>query len=141
MSEFSRNYQKQVTGKEGKGFWGERMSQHNTRVDKYELKINPNNESFYLPHPMGGFVQFENLKNKTVQDGKLILTKKSFYHVADLPDFAKEKVLQEARRQIEAASSANYKIEWLISDKKAVNQLTELFILNNVNIKVSFLPE
>ena len=127
--------------KEGKGFWGERMSQHNTRVDKYELKINPNNESFYLPHPMGGFVQFENLKNKTVQDGKLILTKKSFYHVADLPDFAKEKVLQEARRQIEAASSANYKIEWLISDKKAVNQLTELFILNNVNIKVSFLPE
>ena len=59
--------------KEGKGFWGERMSQHNIRVDKYELKINPNNESFYLPHPMGGFVQFENLKNKTVQDGKLIL--------------------------------------------------------------------
>ena len=127
--------------KEGKGFWGERMSQHNIRVDKYELKINPNNESFYLPHPMGGFVQFENLKNKTVQDGKLILTKKSFYHVADLPDFAREKVLQEARRQIEAATLANYKIEWLISDKKAVNQLTELFILNNVNIKVSFLPE
>lgn len=71
---------------------------------------------------MGGFVQFENLKNKTVQDGKLILTKKSFYHVADLPDFAREKVLQAARRQIEAATLANYKIEWLISDKKAVNQ-------------------
>ena len=124
--------------KEGKGFWGERMSQHNIRVDKYELKINPNNESFYLPHPMGGFVQFENLKNKTVQDGKLILTKKSFYHVADLPDFAREKALQEARRQIEAATLANYKIEWLISDKKAVNQLIELFILNYVNIKVSF---
>ena len=39
-----------------KGFFGRRTKQADTRVDAYELKINPNNESFYLPHPDGGFV-------------------------------------------------------------------------------------
>lgn len=38
----------------GKGFFGERIPQNNPRVDDFELKINPNNESYYLPHPKGG---------------------------------------------------------------------------------------
>lgn len=45
----------------GNGFFGKRIPQKNIRVDDFELKINPNNESFYLPHPNGGYVQFENL--------------------------------------------------------------------------------
>lgn len=39
---------------DGKGFWGQRIKQNNSRVDGYELKINPQNESYYLPHPEGG---------------------------------------------------------------------------------------
>lgn len=126
---------------EGKGFWGKRIKQADPRVEAFELKINPNNESYYLPHPQGGYVQFENMINSTVQDGKLILNKKSFYHVDDMPDFAKNKILQEAQRQIDSAILANYKVEWLISDKSAVEQLKKLFEKNNIKIEIKFFPE
>ena len=109
---------------DGNGFWGQRIRQNNPRVDGYELKINPQNESYYLPHPEGGYVQ-----------------QKSFYHVNDMPDFAKNKVLEEARRQIDAAGAADYKVEWLVSDESAVNQLTEFFKEHNVDIIVTFYPE
>ncbi|TVX95101.1 hypothetical protein FPZ45_24165 [Cohnella terricola] len=92
----------------GKGFFGERIPQSNPRVDGYELKINPNNESYYLPHPNGGYVQFENLAGNVLQDGKHIIKPKSFYHVDDLPQYAKDKVLQEALRQQESALAAGY---------------------------------
>ena len=124
---------------DGNGFWGQRIRQNNPRVDGYELKINPQNESYYLPHPEGGYVQFENMINSTVQDGKLVMQQKSFYHVNDMPDFAKNKVLEEARRQIDAAGAADYKVEWLVSDESAVNQLTEFFKEHNVDIIVTFL--
>ena len=126
---------------EGAGFWGKRIEQRNPRVNRYELKINPNNESYYLPHPNGGYVQFENMVNFTVQDGKLIMKKKSFYHVNDMPDFAKNKVLGEARRQVEAAKLASYKVEWLISDQDAVRQIKNLFKKENMDIKVIYYPE
>mgnify|MGYP004658542601 CR=1 FL=1 len=126
---------------EGKGFWGKRIKQADPRVEAFELKINPNNESYYLPHPQGGYVQYENMINSTVQDGKLILNKKSFYHVDDMPDFAKNKILQEAQRQIDSAILANYKVEWLISDKSAVEQLKKLFEKNNIKIEIKFFPE
>ena len=126
---------------DGNGFWGQRIRQNNPRVDGYELKINPQNESYYLPHPEGGYVQFENMINSTVQDGKLVMQKKSFYHVNDMPDFAKNKVLEEARRQIDAAGAPDYKVEWLVSDESAVNQLTEFFKEQNVDIIVTFYPE
>ena len=122
---------------DGNGFWGQRIRQNNPRVDGYELKINPQNESYYLPHPEGGYVQFENMINSTVQDGKLVMQQKSFYHVNDMPDFAKNKVLEEARRQIDAAGAADYKVEWLVSDESAVNQLTEFFKEHNVDIIVT----
>ncbi|WP_332309781.1 recombinase family protein [Bacillus cereus] len=32
-----------------KGYWGKRIPQKNPRVDEFELKINPSDESFYLP--------------------------------------------------------------------------------------------
>ena len=43
---------------------------------------------------------FENLVGDLVQDGKLIMKQKSFYHVEELPKFAKDKVIKEAMRQI-----------------------------------------
>ncbi|AZK45327.1 hypothetical protein [Paenibacillus lentus] len=125
----------------GKGFFGERIPQSNPRVDDFELKINPNNESYYLPHPKGGYVQFENLVDDVLQDGKLIIKPKSFYHVDDLPEFAKNKVIQEALRQQDSAIAAGYKVEWLVSDKKAVEQLTNFFKLKNVEIDVKYFPE
>lgn len=66
---------------------------------------------------------------------------KSFYHVNDMPEFAKIKVLKEAERQIAAADMAKYKVEWLVSDKKAVEQLTILFKEKNIDIKVTYYPE
>ncbi len=124
---------------EGKGFWGKRVKQNNPRVDNFELKINPNNESYYLPHPKGGYVQFEKMLNSTVQDGKLIMKQKSFYHVNDMPDFAKTKVLSEAQRQIDAASMAGYKVQWLVSDENAVSQLRGLF--EGMDIEIIYYPE
>ena len=126
---------------EGNGFWGRKIKQSDPRVDAYELKINPNNESYYLPHPNGGYVQFENMVNCTVQDGKLIMKQKSFYHVDDMPDFARNKVLQEAQRQVDSATLAGYKVEWLVSDKSAVKQLENLFKNNNMDIKIKYYPE
>ena len=125
----------------GKGFFGQRVQQINPRVDAYELKINPNNESYYLPSPSGGFVQYENMVNDVVMDGKLVMQQKSFYHVNDLPEFAKNKVLQEATRQVAAANNAGYTVEWLVSDSKAVEQLTEFFKSENINIVVRYFPE
>ncbi len=110
-------------------------------MDNYELKINPNNESYYLKHPNGGYVQFENLAQTTVQDGKLIMKQKSFYHVDDMPSFAKTKVLEEAERQVAAAELAGYKVEWLVSDEKAISQLSNFFKDNNISIKVTYYPE
>ena len=120
---------------DGHGFWGERVKQHNPRVDAYEWKINPHGESYYLPHSKGGYVQFENMVNSIVQDGKLIIKRKSFYHIEDMPRFAKEKVLKEAQRQLDAANAANYTVEWLVSDEDAVRQLQNFFTSHDVNIK------
>ena len=127
--------------KEGNGFWGRRIEQKNSRVDQYELKINPQNESYYLPHPEGGYVQFENMVDSTVQDGKLIMKQKSFYHIDGMPNFAKNKVLQEAERQLTAANTANYKVEWLVSEQEAAEQLRKLFKNENMDIKVNYYPE
>lgn len=118
-------------------FWGRRTAQANPRVNAFELKINPNNESFFLPHPDGGLVQFENLVGTAVvQDGKLVMKTRSLYHVADMPPFATKKVLEEARRQVAAASQAGLKVEWLVSEERAVSQLTKLFEENNIAITV-----
>ncbi len=125
----------------GKGFFGQRTQQINPRVDAYELKINPNNESYYLKSPAGGYVQYENMVNDVVMDGKLVIQQKSFYHVNDLPDFARNKVLQEAMRQVEAANNVGYTVEWLVSDPKAVAQLTDFFKSKNINIVVKYFPE
>ncbi|PRC99857.1 hypothetical protein CQZ91_29095, partial [Bacillus cereus] len=125
----------------GKGYWGKRIPQKNPRVDEFELKINPSDESFYLPHPKGGFVQFENLAGDVVQDGKLIIKQKSFYHVEEMPKFAQDKVIQEALRQIDAAKVAEYKVEWLVSEEKAVEQLKRLFKKMDIDIEVKYYPE
>ncbi len=130
-----------VVRQDGEGYWGERISQNNIRVDRYELKINPQNESYYLPHPEGGYVQFENMVNGIVQDGKLIMQAKSFYHVYDMSNFAKTKILEEAQRQLEAANAAKYKVEWLVSEKNAVEQLQRFFSEHDMDIKVTFYPE
>jgi hypothetical protein len=105
------------------------------------LKINPNNESYYLPHPKGGYVQFENLAGTTLQDGKLVMGAKSIYRVDDLPAFARQSVLKEATRQAEAASAHGLQVQWLVSDKEAATQLTNLFKKEGVNIKVTHFPQ
>jgi RHS repeat-associated protein len=125
----------------GPGYWGKRVPQ-GPRVDAYELKINPNNESYYLPHPEGGYVQFENFTGTSLEDGKLTVTAdSSLYRVNDRPAFAQELVMKTARRQIEAASPHGLQVEWLAADEEATAQLTALFKEKGINIKVTHLPE
>lgn len=125
-----------------KGYWGKRISQVEPRVDAFELKINPNNESFYLPHPDGGYVQFENIANNTLQDGKLVMDQSSIYHVLDKPEFLTTKsVFEPAQRQLAAAKAAGYKVEWLVSDEKAVTQLQQYFKEKNIDISIKLLKE
>lgn len=69
------------------------------------------------------------------------MQQKSFYHVNNMPDFAKYKILEEAERQVDAANVADYIVEWLVSDMSAVNQLTEFFKGKDVDIIVTFYPE
>ncbi|WP_159433225.1 hypothetical protein [Clostridium cavendishii] len=44
-------------------------------------------------------------------------------------------------RQIESSSVAGYKVEWLVSDEKAVEQLTRLFKKENIDITVRYYLE
>ena len=125
----------------GKGFFGKRVPQTEPRVEAYELKINPGNESYYLEHPKGGYVQFENMVNDVVQDGKLVMKQNSFYHIENIPEFGKNKILQEAIRQVEAANNAGYSVEWLVSELKAAEQLSSFFRDNNIEIIVKILLE
>lgn len=135
-------YKHVLVRKFGKGYFGKRIKQHISRVDNYELKINPNNESYYLQHPDGRYVQFENMVDNVLQDGKCILNKKrSFYHVYDRGYKAQKRVLEQANRQIETANAVGYKVEWLVSDEKAVEQISRLFKENNINIIVKFYQE
>lgn len=46
-----------------------------------------------------------------------------------MPGFSKNKVLQEAQRQIDSAKLTGYKIKWLVSDKNAANQIEALLII------------
>lgn len=110
------------------------------------MKINPNNESYYLPSPEGGFVQFENLIGNTVQDGKLILNPgSSWYCPSQLPvrmqSVARDNVLAEAGRQIAAAQLHNLEVEWLMSDQAAIDEMVDLFGAENIKIRVRFLAE
>lgn len=126
----------------GAGYYTKKIKQRNPRVEAYEIKINPNKEGYHVRHPDGRYVQFENMVNNVLLDGKCVLNKKrSFYHVYDKGDLAKNRVLQQANRQIEVANAVGYKVEWLVSDEKAVAQLSRLFKENNVNISVKYYPE
>lgn len=127
---------------DGKGFWGKRTPQNNPRVDAFERKVNSNNESYYISHPNGGYVQFENLSQTALQDGKLIMQpQNSIYRVYDKPAFLRKKILDEAIRQVGAAAHNGLKVEWLVSDKETINQLTRFFKENKIDIKVIYLPE
>jgi hypothetical protein len=124
----------------GPGFWGPRIPQPDRDVDDYELQLNPANESYYLPHPNGGYVQFENVVGNTLQDAKLVKDKPSIYHVDILPPFASESVLKEAERQVQAATANGFQVQWLVSDKQAAAQLKASFERNGVHITVVFTP-
>ena len=125
----------------GKGYFGKRIKQSDSRVDNYELKINPNNESYYLQHPDGRYVQFENMKNSIVQDAKLVKSERSYYRVDRLSSFMKQQLANKAKRQLETANAAGYKLEWIVSDKTAVEQLTRFFSEQNMDIIVTYCPE
>jgi 3'-phosphoadenosine 5'-phosphosulfate sulfotransferase len=85
-------------------YWGRRVAQKNPRVDAYELKINPNNESYFLAKSAGKFVQFEGITGNALQDGKLVMTKEcSIHHVYDKP-YAQASIIKEATSQTQAAT-------------------------------------
>ncbi|MCC2457614.1 hypothetical protein [Bacillus cereus] len=50
-------------------------------------------------------------------------------------------MIQEALRQIDAAKVAEYKVEWLVSEEKAVEQLKRLFKKMDIDIEVKYYPE
>ena len=125
----------------GKGCFGKRIEQSDLRVDNYELKINSNNESYYLQHPDGRYVQFENMKDSTLQDAKLVKSERSYYHVDRLSSCMKQKLHNKAKRQLETANAAGYKLEWIVSDITAVEQLRRFFAEQNMDIIVTYCPE
>ncbi len=127
--------------KVGKGYFGKRTKQYDSRVDSYELKLNPNDESYFLIHADGKPVQFENMKNGVVQDCKLVRGNNSIYYVKEKIPILNKNILQQAKRQSEAANLVGYRVEWLLSDKRAVDQMKQLFYENNLDIIVTYYPE
>jgi hypothetical protein len=127
----------------GKGFMGKRIVQSDNRVNAYELKINPNDESFYLWNSnQERYVQFENISENMLQDGKCVLNpENSIYRVYDKPEFLRKNILEEAKTQVETANLNGLQVEWLVSDEIAVEQLQQFFNENNLNITVKYLAE
>jgi len=124
---------------DGPGWWGERVKQRDPKVDAYERKINPNDESYYVDNADGSKVQFENFEGDYLVDGKFVDKKPSAYTPRDMPH-AKQSVLKEAKRQVEAASQNGKKVKWKVSDAEAAEQLSELFSTENVPITVEHFP-
>ena len=120
----------------GKGYFGKRIKQTNPRVEAYELKINPNNESFYLWNSIENrYVQFENISENMLQDGKCVLTpENSIYRVYDKPEFLRKNILKEARTQVVTAQQNGLKVEWLVSDEVAREHLQRFFNENNSHV-------
>lgn len=126
---------------DGMGFWNSNKTQKNSRAHDFTIKINPNNESYYLEHPKGGFIKFDNKVNSILQSGKLVISQKSFFYVNNQPDFVSSQILQEAKRQIDVATLYGYEVEWLVSDEVVVIQLNRLFKCNKISVNVKFFPE
>ena len=55
--------------------------------------------------------------------------------------FLIKNILKQANRQLEAANSVGYRVEWLVSNQKAVEQMIELFNEKNLDIIVTYYPE
>jgi hypothetical protein len=112
---------------DGPGWWGERIEQkHRPNADAYERKVNPNNESYYVDHPNGRKVQFENLEGEHLVDAKHVDRKPSAYTPRDMP-YAKDSLRQEAQDQVRAAKYNGKKVKWKVSDSDAADQLKEFF--------------
>lgn len=126
---------------DGIGFWNRNKQQENKRVHEFTLRVNPNNKSYYLEHPKGGYIKFDNKLNSTLQSGKLIIGSKSFFHAKNQLDFAVCKIIQEAERQTDVATLYGYEVEWLVTDDTIATQLNQLFKRNNISINAKFFPE
>jgi hypothetical protein len=128
----------------GKGYWGKRFPQSRPRVDALELKINPNDESYYIQNSNGSFVQFEGFDGTYLKDGKCVgcngTSSNSPYFIEE-NKWAESSIATEAKRQVDVATHHNLKIEWLVTDENAANQLRRFFSRVNIDIKVTYFAE
>ena len=53
----------------------------------------------------------------------------------------KQGLIKKVKRQLETANAAGYKLEWIVSDKTAVEQLTRFFAEQDMDIIVTYCPE
>lgn len=137
-----QNTQTLPARRQGPGFWTPRMRQSDPAVDAYERKINPNNESYYVPLTDGSYMQFENATGRTVQDGKLVSDPvSSFYRDLDRLPFARANIIKTASQQVKAASRYGLSVEWLVSEQPTVAKLRALFEEQNIPVKVTYFPQ
>ncbi|HWA63620.1 MAG TPA: hypothetical protein VG939_19745, partial [Caulobacteraceae bacterium] len=127
--------------KDGPGYWGVRTIQPNRDVNAFELQINGGRDrSYYLQHPDGKFLQFENYEGGWLQDAKRVRKKKSIYHVEWLPPFAANRTLSQAGRQAEAAEFHGLNVEWLVSEAEAAAQLRRAIDGRGLGVQVRHVP-
>lgn len=126
---------------DGIGFWNRNKKHKNVRVGNFIYKINNNNESYFLEHPDGGYIRFDNKLESILQSGKLITSPYSFFFVDKQPEILVSQILKEAERQTQVSVLHGFKLEWLVSDEQAGNQLQRLFISRNISVNIKFFPE
>lgn len=73
--------------------------------------------------------------------GKVLVACFASNRTHKLPPFARKAILDESKRQVEAASAAGLNVEWKISDPVAAQKLQGLFSQENVNVMITYLPE
>ncbi len=121
------------------GFWGTRREVENAKANKYELVLNANDEAYFLPHPDGGYVQFEYAEGSKVYDGKAVTdTNNSMYRKIDELSFLRKKSVDQARRQIDAASANGMTVEWKVSDRIVEQKFRAVFAAEGIAITITF---
>lgn len=126
---------------DGIGFWNKNKQCKNIRIYNFFLKINNKNESYYLEHPDGGYIKFDNKSDLILQSGILITSSQSFFYVDKQPNILISRIVEEAERQTQVAMLHGFKVEWLVSKEEVVSQLQRLFVSVNIPVNVKFFSE
>ena len=134
----SKNVQARI---QNEGFWGESPATKEGKAQSFLQKITPSGESFYLPDGTGGHIRYDGYTGRSVQSGKYIKGNRSTYDMDGAGTLKKEKVLNMANKELNAAKNSGLELEWVVNKEGTAEQLQEFFNSEGLDITVTFISE